>query len=309
MSISISELLGKKHPIGAAERTFVLVKAAVEEGNLRLAVSRGITVVIMATAAAMRAPAVIVRRAEELIQATRDIVHGAVIKRVALNGLMGARRPQPVDKVEALRRKLLQMERKEEEEKKTEEEIEKKSKKIKPEDLPFVTQEFPAGRGKLSVALAHGRASAGTYIPTPGDPWGQNLLHLISSIVVDPRHVAAIIPDKGGLNVYGERASQSVLEAMDFLYKVMPWKVGTFIPTPGDPGGEELMSHLRSMSVVNPELLNPAVMDEIESHSDGLKVYGPDASKAVSEAVTRIKKNIPWTRFTVLGSYPMLMGA
>jgi hypothetical protein len=69
--------------------TFRSMRAAVGEGNLRLAVSRGITVIIQATAAAYKAPAPIIRKAEALIQATRETIHGAVIGRAALGGVSG----------------------------------------------------------------------------------------------------------------------------------------------------------------------------------------------------------------------------
>jgi len=315
VSVSISELLGKKHPIGAAERTFGLVKAAVEEGNLRLAVSRGITVVIMATAAAMRAPAAIVRRAEELIQATRDIVHGAVLKRVAMSGLGAkfkvriphARPPKVWDPVRSIIR---------EQAKKTAEaeateaaaEVEpvikigpsKAGERLstkKPQDFPFTTVDFPAAK----ASKFHGHFPAGIFIPTPGDPWGHKLTSLLIPLI-DPRFENNIIADPDGINVYGNEATEDVFDVMTFLYKSMPWKTGIFIPTPGDPGGVKFMSLLSAK-------IDPIVQREIESLPGGLKVRGPEAVKAVSAAVTEIQRGAPWTKHTFLGVYPLPWGA
>ena len=84
MSISVSELLGKKHSIVAAEHTLKLMHAAAAEENLRLAVSRGITAVIQATAAAMNAPDEIVERAERVVQEVRQVAQSAAIRKVAM---------------------------------------------------------------------------------------------------------------------------------------------------------------------------------------------------------------------------------
>lgn len=315
MSVSISELLGKKHPIGAAERTFGLVKAAVEEGNLRLAVSRGITVVIMATAAAMRAPALIVRRAEELIQATRDIVHGAVIKRAALSGLGAkfkvriphAKPPKVWDPVRSIIRKRAR--------EAAEVEAAAESQKVdpvikigpskagetllakKPEDFPFITKNFPAAK----ASKFHGHFPAGTFIPTPGDPWGHKLTNLLIPLI-DPRFEKNIIAEPDGISVYGNDAVEDVFGVMTFLYKSMPWKTGIFIPTPGDPGGLKFMSLLSAK-------IDPIFQREIESLPGGLKVRGPEAVKAISAAVAEIQRGVPWTKYTFLGVYPLPWGA
>jgi hypothetical protein len=90
VSASFSDLLGKSHSIARAELTLRSVKSAAKEGNIRLAVSRGITAIIHATAAAYKAPAPIVRKAEAIVQEVRDVIQGAVIKKATLGGL-GAR--------------------------------------------------------------------------------------------------------------------------------------------------------------------------------------------------------------------------
>ena len=87
MSVSISQLLGKRQKIVDAEHTLKITLDAAKEGNLRLAVSRGITAIIQAAAAAVGAAPPIVRRAEAIIQTVRNIIQGAVIKKAALGSL------------------------------------------------------------------------------------------------------------------------------------------------------------------------------------------------------------------------------
>ena len=89
MSVSISQLLGKKQKIADAEHTLKITLDAAEEGNLRLAASRGITAIIQATAAAVGAAPPIIRRAEAIIQTVRNIIQGVVIKKAALGSFGG----------------------------------------------------------------------------------------------------------------------------------------------------------------------------------------------------------------------------
>lgn len=212
--MSISDLLGKKHSINRAEQTFKSMKAAADEGNLRLAVSRGITVIIQATAAAYKAPAPIIRKAEILIQATRDIIHGAVIRRAALEGFRPWRS-----------RKVAQPKTEEEIElEKTIEEMEEdeRTAKIhtKINELPFKVIKIPPAEPSKS----HGAAEAGLFIPTPGDPYGYRLsTFMAQTFLVPPKSLKKITYEPGGINVYGAEASDAVLRAMTMLYKTFPW--------------------------------------------------------------------------------------
>lgn len=213
MSVSVSDLLGKKHSIDRAAQTFRSMKAAVDEGNLRLAVSRGITVIIQATAAAYKAPAPIIRKAEVLIQATREIIHGAVIRRAALEGFhpwksRKIKMPKTEEEIE-LDKTIEEME-----------EEERTAVKIDIKTLPFRTIKVPvAERFKR-----HGPAEAGFYIPTPGDPYAFKLLNLIVSLSLVPAESRKkIVEEPDGFTVYGAKASQDVFRAMTMIYNHFPW--------------------------------------------------------------------------------------
>lgn len=67
-----------------AIRTERLARSAARRGDLRLAVSRGITAVIQATRVAqMRGDNRSLDQADAIIQNVRDLVQGAVLKRAA----------------------------------------------------------------------------------------------------------------------------------------------------------------------------------------------------------------------------------
>jgi len=69
-----AELLATYDPIRTdAEHTLKITLDAAEEGNLRLAASRGITAIIQATAAAVGAAPPIIRRAEAILGAARRL--------------------------------------------------------------------------------------------------------------------------------------------------------------------------------------------------------------------------------------------
>lgn len=82
----MSDLLGKKHSIVEAEHTLRIATGAYKRGDMRLAVSRGITAIIQASIASLNAPEEIVERSEHVVQGVRRIIQGAVLSR-ALSGL------------------------------------------------------------------------------------------------------------------------------------------------------------------------------------------------------------------------------
>ncbi len=92
-----SALLGRKHSIVAAEKTLKGVHQAVDRGDLRLAVSRAITAIVQATSAAMSGPREVVERANRVIQEVRQVIHGAVIRRMSktVAGLGAKKRKGP----------------------------------------------------------------------------------------------------------------------------------------------------------------------------------------------------------------------
>lgn len=77
------ELLGRKHSIVEAEHTLQIAFRAYREGNLRLAVSRGITAVIQASIASVGAILEIKERADRVVQAVRKMIQGVALKRAA----------------------------------------------------------------------------------------------------------------------------------------------------------------------------------------------------------------------------------
>ena len=83
MSIGISPLLEKRQTIGSAERTLRLVMQALNKGDLRLAVSRGITAIIQAASASVGAKKSTVKRAGKVIQEVRNIIQGAVLTKIS----------------------------------------------------------------------------------------------------------------------------------------------------------------------------------------------------------------------------------
>ena len=82
-------LLGRKHSILKAQHTLKLVLQAVKRGDLRLAVSRGITAVIEASSAAVGAPEATVGKAKAIVEAVRKVIQGAVITK--MDSLSGPR--------------------------------------------------------------------------------------------------------------------------------------------------------------------------------------------------------------------------
>jgi len=92
------ELLGRRHSIVDAEHTYRIAAQAYGQGNLRLAVSRGITAVIQASIASMGAPEEVKERADRVIQGVRQIIHGAVLERAKRHlselGVLSGRRPK-----------------------------------------------------------------------------------------------------------------------------------------------------------------------------------------------------------------------
>lgn len=87
--------IGRKHSIVTAEHTLRIAVSALRRGDLRLAVSRGITAVIQASTAALGAPQEIKERADRVVQATRKLIQGVVVRRAAakLSDLAAFRRP------------------------------------------------------------------------------------------------------------------------------------------------------------------------------------------------------------------------
>lgn len=189
------------------------------EGNLRLAVSRGITVIIQATAAAYKAPAPIIRKAEVIIQAVRTIIHGAIIEKTAL----GAFWPWKERRVKPFVRR-------------TKEEIEldvkrKIAEKLNPElkvptipsiidfrTLPFRVISMPS-----AVSHYHGAAEEGFYIPTPGDPYAYKLTNVMLKLSLIPDETRRkIIQEPDGMSVYGVEASQDVFRALTLISDRFP---------------------------------------------------------------------------------------
>lgn len=104
VSKSSHALLGKKHTLASAKHTLILVLRAVKQGDLRLAVSRGITAIIQATAAAVGTSGSTVSEAANVVQAVRNVIHGAVIKKAA-SSLGGGFRFRSRDPFKSLNKK------------------------------------------------------------------------------------------------------------------------------------------------------------------------------------------------------------
>lgn len=81
----MSDLLKGRAKVADAERTMGLSVSAYKKGNLRLAVSRAITAIIIA--ARSRSP----KRAQKVIASARKLIHGVAISKMSgtIKGLMG----------------------------------------------------------------------------------------------------------------------------------------------------------------------------------------------------------------------------
>jgi hypothetical protein len=86
---TVHPLLGKRHTLAAAEHTLLLTLRAAKQGDLRLAVSRGITTIIQASSAAMGGSKETINKAANIVQGVRNVIHTAVISKQAAGMLDG----------------------------------------------------------------------------------------------------------------------------------------------------------------------------------------------------------------------------
>lgn len=75
-------LIGRRHSIGDAEWTMKLALSALRKGDHRLASSRVITAIIMASIASVGASPGVIRRAERIVLEGRRIIQSLVLSRV-----------------------------------------------------------------------------------------------------------------------------------------------------------------------------------------------------------------------------------
>lgn len=310
MSVSISDLLGKKHSIDRAELTFRSMKAAADEGNLRLAVSRGITVVIQATAAAYRAPAPIVHKAEILIQATREIIHGAVIRRAALEGL-GGRLPRPPRWKERKTPKHIR-------ELRAQKEVEEARKKA-----GIVLTEEQKNRTMVEEFL-RSKAGWSEYIDvTESIPAVVSIENLISRAqeIVKETIDDPLIPDwlkfgrlVGATSIIKSAeliASKADGESIRKVWRVPIEKmIDQLRPKITFPKAKEAEEGLiiptafpeRTKNIlVSVFGLSEEAQRNVEVFPEGLKVYGTAAAREVLTALNAINTRFPWIKQTLMG--------
>lgn len=310
MSVSISDLLGKKHSINRAEMTFRSMKAAADEGNLRLAVSRGITAIIQATAAAYRAPAPIIRKAEALIQATREIIHGAVLRRAAVEGLDG-RLPRPPRWKERKTPKHIR-------ELRAQKEAEETRKKA-----GIVLTEEQKNRTMVEEFLRSKEGWSQYIDVTESIPAVVSIENLISKAqeivkgtIDDPlmpdwlkfgRLVGAASIVKSAELIAGKADGESVRKVWRVPIEKMIDQLRSRITFPEAKGAEEgliiptAFPERTKNVLVSIFGLSEKAQNNIEVFPEGLKVYGTAAAREVMTALNTIHTRFPWIKQTLMG--------
>lgn len=305
--MTVSDLLGKRHSIARAEQTLKTMKSAAEAGNLRLAVSRGITTIIQATAAAYKAPAPIIRRAEAIVQETRNIIQGAIIHRAALNGL-GARFERKLPK---RLQKLLEAKQLEEERKKQgivltkqEQELELIENIIDENEKGWTSyidtkSALPPSINAANL-ISRGQEIVQTTINEASLPDWYRIGRLVTAVGLFK--AAESLMDKATAMKAGATYRQPVEKTIAQLKASMTFpraegaQEGITIPTPGDPYAVKTRNLL--ISVFG---LSDRAQRQIRPTPDGMEIRDDEAAKEILRDMTLIRTKFPWLQQTMMG--------
>ncbi len=279
------------------------------EGNLRLAVSRGVTVIIQATAAAYKASAPIIRKAEALIQATRETIHGAVIGRAALGGVSGRVQRDYEPKISKKLRDYIEQQQEEEARKSagiilTEEQKNKAIvRRLLSEDEEGWTSFVDMKKYIPDVVTSQSLIDKAREIvkKTVDDPWmpewikfghltgAASLVKAAETIVGDDKHANQI---RKIWRVPIERLI-SQFKAPETFPKGEGAEAGIYIKTAFPERTKNILVSIFGLS--------ENAQRNTKLFPDGLRVWGRESAKEVLTAIHTMNTRFPWIKQTLMG--------